>query len=110
MILIVPRFLKFFAGKGIVAMALFPFILVRDMKIKENETTMNHERIHHRQQLELLIIFFYLIYGTYYLYYLMRGYTHFNAYMNIPFEREAYANEANTNYLKDRNFWEWMRY
>lgn len=110
MILIVPRFLKIIAGKGVKAMALFPFILVRDAEVGTNKTTIHHERIHFRQQIELLLIFFYILYGGFYLYYRLRGYTHFNAYMSIPFEKEAYANEANPNYLKERKVWRWLRY
>lgn len=110
MILVVPKILKIVAGKRVKAMAIFPIILVRDIAVKESEATMNHERIHFRQQIELLILLFYLLYGGFYLYYRLRGYTHFNAYMSIPFEKEAYANESDLEYLKHRRIWVWAKY
>ena len=36
----------------------------------------------------------------------MRG----NAYRNISFEREAYANQRNLNYLKERPLYAWRHY
>jgi hypothetical protein len=41
-------------------MALFPVILFREKTFAEDEVMMNHELIHHRQQLELLILPFYI--------------------------------------------------
>tara|TARA_R110002049_G_scaffold71370_1_gene183903 strand:- start:68437 stop:68631 length:195 start_codon:yes stop_codon:yes gene_type:complete len=32
------------------------------------------------------------------------------AYQNISFEREAFANESNLNYLKQRSFWQFLKY
>ncbi len=69
---------------------------------------MNHERIHLRQQLELLVLPFYIWYGVEYLLRLLQYKDRHKAYRNIGFEREAYANEANLEYLKDRNLWKFM--
>lgn len=68
---------------------------------------MNHERIHTAQQREMLFVFFYLVYLVEWLVRLpMRG----NAYRNISFEREAYANQRNLDYLESRPFFAWRRY
>jgi hypothetical protein len=68
---------------------------------------MNHERIHSAQQREMLFVFFYLAYLMEWLMRLpMRG----NAYRNISFEREAYANQRNLNYLKERPLYAWRHY
>jgi len=32
------------------------------------------------------------------------------AYMNISFEREAYTNDNNLEYLKDRKYFAWIKY
>ena len=32
------------------------------------------------------------------------------AYMNISFEKEAYKNDSDFNYLKKRRFWAWVKY
>ncbi|WP_318543494.1 hypothetical protein [Marixanthotalea marina] len=71
---------------------------------------MNHEKIHLRQQLELLVVVFYLIYITEFLIRYYQYGTWQLAYKNISFEREAYANERDRGYLKQRSFWQFLKY
>ncbi len=72
-----------------------------------SDELMNHERIHSAQQRELLFVFFYLSYLVEWLVRLpMRG----NAYRNISFEREAYANQRDLNYLRRRQPYAWRHY
>lgn len=110
MILIVPRFLKYFAGKYVNAMALWPFVLVKNSEVKKCKVTIHHEKIHHKQQIELLIIPFYILYGLFFLINKLKGMENHTAYMNIPFEREAYMNDSDLNYIKNRKFWAWSKY
>lgn len=84
------------------AITIWPFIFFNDHSKLSDEKILNHERIHLKQQLELVLIFFYLIYGIEYIYYLYKYKNSFLAYKNISFEREAYANEHNPNYLSQR--------
>ena len=35
---------------------------------------------------------------------------HDEAYKNNPFEREAFANDADYDYLKNRRFLAWLKY
>jgi hypothetical protein len=91
-------------------MALFPFILVKEKQMADDAVLINHERIHLRQQVELLLIPFYLLYLLNYLVNLLIFRNHHQAYMAIMFEREAYSNEADTGYLKRRKWLEWRRY
>lgn len=89
---------------------MFPFILLRKSEYRQNSTLINHERIHIRQQLELLVVPFYIWYLTeYYLRYLKYKNPDL-AYRNISFEREAYANEHNPDYLMSRKFWSFFKY
>ena len=92
---------------GYKAMALWPFILVVG---QASERTMNHERIHHKQQLEMGLIFFYLWYGIEYLIRLIQYKKHDKAYRNISFECEAYLNDFNSSYLKVRKRYSWTKY
>ncbi|MFN8309524.1 MAG: hypothetical protein U0T73_06125 [Chitinophagales bacterium] len=92
------------------AMALFPFILVREKHFKEDLILVNHERIHLRQQLELLLLFFYIAYVLHYLFNLVKYRNHHRAYREIIFEREAYTEEGDLSYLKRRQFWAWRKY
>ncbi len=100
--LIIPRRVR--------AIVLWPFIIIKRADDRGDRVLINHERIHVRQQLELLILPFYLLYVLMYLMGLMRGMSRHEAYMAIAFEREAYAHEADEEYLKDRKFWSWLKY
>ena len=91
-------------------MALFPFILLKRKSDLDNPVLLNHERIHLRQQLELLIVPFYLFYLINYLYHLMRTFKHETAYRNIIFEREAYSKESQLNYLEKRKFFAFLNF
>ncbi len=107
MIIVCQRLLKNTKISGI---TLFPFIFLKKKEYRQDIILINHERIHLRQQLELLIIPFYIWYlSEYYIKYLKYKNPH-QAYQNISFEREAYANEHNLNYLKQRNFWNFIKY
>ena len=110
----------------------WPFIFIR-LKRKEYIFTygerrlkrlINHEKIHIQQQKEFLIIglflaiiflffkmfifavlslfLFYVVYFINYLFNVVSGIE--KPYESIIFEKEAYMNEANLNYLKERVF------
>lgn len=96
---------KFFVPKGYRAIALFPFIFLLNEKDRQNKMLINHEKIHLAQQKELLVIFFYLWYFLDFLRKYLKYKNWDQAYRNIIFEREAYQNERNLNYLKQRRFW-----
>jgi hypothetical protein len=95
---------KYLVPKGYVGITVFPFVFLKHKYLKTDITLVNHEKIHLRQQLELLIVFFYLWYS---IEFLIRLYVYKNwakAYRNISFEREAYTNEKDLDYLKSRPF------
>src|SRR5690606_38966403 len=98
MIVIVSKYL---IREGYTAMALFPFIILRKKEYKENAVLLNHEKIHLRQQAELLILPFYLWYLIEFIIRLAYYRNHKEAYRSISFEREAYNNETNPNYLRN---------
>ena len=91
-------------------MALYPFILLREKKGREDPVLMNHEKIHLKQQLELLILPFYIIYFINYLYNLITTFNHETAYRNILFEQEAYDHEKEFTYLKTRKLFGFLDY
>lgn len=90
-------------------MAIFPFILLKSVGLKNDPEIVNHEKIHLRQQLELLIFPFYLFYLLNYLINLLKYKNHDRAYRNISFEREAYDNERDLNYLKNGGWYGWIK-
>lgn len=91
-------------------MAFFPFILLRNKNSRQDPVLMNHERIHLRQQLELLIVPFYLFYLINYLYNLITTLDHETAYRNIIFELEAYDHDKELNYLAHRRLFNFLDY
>ncbi len=109
--IIVSRFwTRFFSFGKAQAITIFPFIFLKYNSDKVNRVLLNHERIHILQALELLIIPFYVWYlfefGIRFIKY--RNFT--RAYLNISFEREAYANEENFEYLKSRKVFSFIKY
>jgi hypothetical protein len=90
---------------------LFPFILIRKgMKPRLRNQTINHERIHHAQCLELGVIGFYILYLFLWLANLIKYWSFSKAYKKNPFELEAYTNEDDVFYLDRRNLYNWIRY
>jgi hypothetical protein len=95
--------------KGYSAMAFACFILTRKERLSEK--TIRHENIHYAQQKELLFVFQWLWYAVEWLIRLIQyGNSNKQAYYNMSFEREAYANEMNENYLKERKYWSFLKY
>ena len=105
MIVLVNRFLL---RKKFTGMAIWPFIILRTKKLKEDKVFLNHERIHLRQQIEMLVVLFYIWYILEFLIRLVQYKNRFKAYRNISFEREAYGKEKDLNYLKKRPFWRFV--
>lgn len=118
--------------KGFIAMCLWPFIFVRNNAASHyNTVANNHEHIHAEQQKEMLLVgivlaaigyvfvglwallfvpLFFWWYGIEYLYRLCQYRDTKNAYRNISFEREAYANEKDLTYLTNRRRFAWTKY
>ena len=118
---------KFIPFPGFKAINLFGVLFVRS-NAKIDEVTINHEAIHSRQFVELMILFavatvfirwwlpvfapfaFYVWYAVEWLVHLIRFRSTYIAYRRISFEREAYANEGDTSYLSGRNWFNFLKY
>jgi hypothetical protein len=105
MILIVSKYL---VPKSFRGLTVFPFVVLREQNAQDYLVLMNHERIHLRQQIELLVLPFFVIYGLDYLVKLIRYRNRNLAYRNVVFEREAYENENDLTYFKSRSYWRFM--
>ena len=91
------------------AVTIWPFVFVRKNAWYSNDID-RHERIHGRQQLEMLLLLFYLWYGLEYLVRLCIMRDRDRAYRSISFEQEAYAHERDQDYLKHRRWYAWLKY
>ncbi|MDN3619732.1 hypothetical protein QWY81_09730 [Polaribacter undariae] len=101
---------KYLIPKGFVGITLFPFILLKKKDLKDDKVLVNHEKIHLKQQAELLLIFFFIFYSLEWILKFLRHKNGYLAYKNLSFEREAYQNENNFNYIKNRKFWAFIKY
>lgn len=101
---------KYLIPKGFRGLTTYPFIFVRYAADKENLVFINHEKIHLRQQLELLILPFYVWYFVEFIVRLLQYKNRTLAYRNISFEREAYSNELDLSYLSKRSVLRFVKY
>jgi hypothetical protein len=96
--------------KGYRGLTVFPFVFLKQREYVADAVLINHERIHLRQQLELLVLPFFVWYGLEFLWYFLKQRDVKSAYYSISFEREAYANEKDLYYLKQRSFWQFVKH
>lgn len=101
------RFSNLILSRGFVAVTVWPLVFVRTDE-PVTPQLLRHERIHGRQQLEMLWLFFFLWYGIEWVVRLCQDRR--TAYRKLSFEQEAYANEADPGYFAIRRPFRWMRY
>lgn len=98
---------KLIPPKGFIAITLFGIVFARKQL---NETSKNHEAIHIKQGNEMLWIFFYLWYSIEWTVRLIQFRDKKLAYYNISFEREAYINQSDDEYLSKRKLFSWTKH
>lgn len=120
--------------KGFKAITILPFIFARKSAKWLKDYVLNHESIHLRQQLEVLILSAFIIalliclfdlswwwmlvsllvyyawYGTEWLVRLAIYKDKNKAYCNIAVEQEAYINQYDFTYLDNRKAFAWVRF
>lgn len=94
-------------GKDYVAINLFGIIFA---KARLTADGLRHEKIHTYQQVEMLFLAFYLWYVLEWLIRLIQYRKPHQAYRNISFEREAYANQHISDYKNHRPHYAWIHY
>jgi len=116
--------------EGFCAITIWPFIFVRK-GVELNEVDINHEEIHGCQQSEVTVLsalvvstcflfgatawlfvcvpfLYYFMYITEWVINLVLYGRDKTAYRKISFEREAFANETDMNYLEKRRAFAWL--
>jgi hypothetical protein len=101
---------RHFFYKNYVGLSLWPFIFLKTDALKSDAILINHEKIHLRQQKELLIIPFYICYISEWILRTIWYLDSYRAYQNISFEREAYQNEHQADYLSHRKLFSFINY
>ena len=119
---------KYIPFPGYKAINLFGVLFVKN-NAKIDEVTINHESIHSAQIAEVMIasvpfalllwlftnvwLGLLLVIASYYLWYVIEWLIRLpkgDAYKNISFEREAYANQDDLSYLKNRKRFDFAKY
>ena len=102
-----PVWLSKIAPIDVWAFSAGPFVVCRG---ELSEKTRTHETIHFFQQLEMLFVLQWILYG---LFYVIGRFTKGSwkaAYYGNPFEIEAYVNDLDPEYLENRKFWAWTKH
>lgn len=87
---------------------LFGILFTKQDKLIPRD--INHEKIHTAQMKEMGYIFFYLWYFIEYLLIRLFHKKQGNAYHDTSFEEEAYTNQYNYSYLKNRKHYAWIKF
>lgn len=101
---------KYLIPKGFRGLTIYPFVLVKYREDLNDSIFINHEKIHIRQQVELLIIPFFIWYLSEYFVRFLQYRNANLAYRNISFEREAYSEESNLLYLRNRPLYRFCKF
>lgn len=110
-ILHVPLLFQLFFSKKFNAFAVYPFVFIRNNYLRDNQRLKRHEAIHHQQQLELLILPFFILYFLEFIYHFVQLRNGYLAYRAISFEKEAYQHDGNLQYLHNRKWFAmWRRF
>ncbi|TFG79333.1 MAG: hypothetical protein E4H26_00060 [Flavobacteriales bacterium] len=102
--------IKHFFYKNYVGLSVWPFIILKNGSLKNDAVLINHEKIHHRQQQELLLLPFFVFYVLEWLFRSLWFLSFYRGYQNISFEREAYENEHDLRYLERRKIFGFIKY
>ena len=89
---------------------IFGILFTKHKKGILTNKTVNHELIHTAQMKELGYIGFYLWYVIEYLFIRLFHKKQGDAYGDVSFEEEAYANDRNVTYLQNRKHYSWLKY
>lgn len=102
------KFLTFMTNDKVIGITLAPFGIYIKRYWLNNASIITHEKIHWKQQVEMLFVFFYIWYVVEWFIKLViygRG-----AYYKISFEREARFHTNIPFYLERRKHFTWFYY
>ena len=102
----IPVFLSYFAPIDIWAISFGLWVWCRG---ELSDRTKRHEIIHYKQQIELLFVFQWVLYVTFWLVGLLRYRNGEKAYRENPFEREAYKHDDDVDYISKRRLFAWTK-
>ena len=101
---------KIIPPKGYKAITIGPYIFIKP-GTKLSEKDYNHEAIHWEQYKETLVIGFFLIYVIEFIYKFIIVYRGEwkKTYHKLSIKKEAYLNQDNLDYIKNRKHYKWIK-
>ncbi len=108
----ITNLLGVFAGVGskkVKGAAIPPFIFIKDERWI-SDALVRHELIHFRQTYEMLYIGLWIMGWVEKLYWIMKGYSAFEAYKMTSSEQEAYIHMWDKDYLRKRKLFGHFKY
>lgn len=109
-VVVSPFWTRLFSVGRADGVLVFPFILLARPQLRTQATFINHERIHFTQAMELAVIPFYALYFLEFIWNFIRFANFYKAYRAISFEKEAYQNQNDLDYLQQRPLWAFRNY
>ena len=101
---------KFLPLKGFSAINLFGIVVARRECLPLSKRILYHEAIHSQQIEELLYVGFYIWYVVEWIVRLLYIRNFKEAYKTISFEKEAFGNDGDNNYLENRKVFAFLNY
>ena len=101
----IPVVLSWFTPIEIGAITIGPLVFSRSTM---SERVRNHEAIHWQQYIETGILGFIILYYSFYFWNYIKYRDGERAYFMIPFEKEAYDNDGDLEYLSTRKRYSWI--
>lgn len=100
---------RFIPVKGYKALIILNKVYVRrNTTLQQKDWT--HEAIHSKQQKELLLVIFLLLYGLEYVVKLLCTFSFNRAYKSVSFEQEAYEKQHNLQWPYARPDYYWRKF
>lgn len=97
--------------KGYIAILLLFWMVIREeYRNRLPWFAENHETTHLHQELEMMIVFFYLWFIVEFSIKLAITLSWKRAYLSVAFEQEAYNNQFEKRYLENRRHYAWLKY
>lgn len=102
----IPVILSYLSPISIGAITIGPLVFSRG---EMSDVIKNHESIHWQQYIDCGILGFIVLYYSFYFWNWVKYRDGKLAYFMIPFEKEAYDNDENMDYLQSRQRYAWLK-
>tara|TARA_B100001057_G_scaffold497581_1_gene602103 strand:- start:377 stop:688 length:312 start_codon:yes stop_codon:yes gene_type:complete len=76
----------------------------------KSEKTRRRYRVRFQQQLELLFVFYWILWALFWIKNYFKTKDAIESYHDVPFTRESHGNDSDKTYLRNRKRYAWTKY